>query len=175
MSELPFIFEIKVTHLVSGVIIFGLIYVLGGFWILTDASDRFGFGTGCLFIFLYVVLLPLFPLLLLGYFILTLISDSGSRGGSAETLPKPFFPSQILGGADRKDDAPRMISEDSAPPVSERVVELEDLISEGKLDLALSRALDLMETAKSFGDDEGVRKFKRYADRVRGLRWKRVR
>lgn len=144
---------------------YGFVAIIGLFWFYSDVEERFGLTAGCLSLMIYFICFPVFPLLLLGYWLLTVSQDRASRVQKIQE-PRAYFASDaVLRGPEPRPDEAAAPSPEIAE--AERVAELDELIARGELPAALERAEELLETAKSFHDAKVAAKFGKYVRLLR--------
>jgi len=170
-------FGLDVRVLVGLVLAYGLFAIVGLFWFYTDVEERFGLTAGCLSLLIYFICFPVFPLLLLAYWLMTVAQDRAAKVQVMQE-PKAYFASEVTRreaatdteGAPRP-DAPLAAEEAAAieapAAVEEPVPELDELIARGELEAALNRAEELLETARAFKDTAGAAKFGKYVRVIR--------
>jgi|GEM_PF-7075641 len=158
-------FGFDVRMLVCALMAYAIFAMVGLFWFYSDVEERYGLTAGCLSLMVYVICIPVFPLLLLGYWLYTVGQDRAAKVGSM-LEPKAYFASDAvrrgIGSELREAEHP-----EATIASDERVEELEELIVQGELDTALSRAEELLQTARAFKDPKGVAKFTKYARIIR--------
>ena len=134
-------------------------------WILNDVTDQFGFE-GCLvFGCLYVFLFPLFPLIAIGYLLLKarFYGSGRIKTDDAERVTQWNWrrAGQSKGTRPARPSTPPEIS------AAESNEEIDVLLAEGKAQEALERATELLETAESFGDSSGMKRYRKYMDYIK--------
>jgi len=149
----------------------GVVFVFAwfavAFWLFSDVYDQHG-PDGCVILgLIYVLLTPIFPLVLIVYLVLRAIS----HGGPAR-LPKreeePLVQQRWHTAGSGAWTGNPMISPGSGPiSASESDGELDLLLAEGRFRQALEQAEEKLELAQSFGDPAGLAKYRKYVDFIR--------
>lgn len=142
------------------VIVLIAVWLAATIWVLNDVADQFG-CTGCtVFALIYILLFPIFPLVIIVYLLLKAQwqgSPSKPRD-RPERLTQYNWRSQRLPSDERAEraGAPEGIT------AAESDEEIDLLLAKGKLSDALERASELYDLAKSFGDSSGMKRYRKY-------------
>jgi flagellar biosynthesis component FlhA len=133
-------------------------------WVLNDVSDQFGCNGCMVFALIYILLFPIFPLVIIGYLLL-----KAQWQGSP---PKPRDRSEQVtqfNWRTQQQSSDERTERTSTPAVisaAESNDEIDLLLAEGKMSKALDRANELYEMAKSFGDASGMKRYRKYIDYI---------
>ena len=141
-----------------------IVWLVALVWVLNDVSDQFGCNGCMVFALIYILLFPIFPLVIIGYLLLKAQwqgSPPKSRDRS-EQVTQFNWRSQRLPSAERAErtGAPTGIS------AAESDDEIDLLLAEGKLSDALERANERYDLAKSFGDASGMKRYRKYINYI---------
>lgn len=91
-----FLLQVKVTHVFIFFIAAALIFAIGATWIFMDISERFDPIIAIFAVVIYIALFPVFPIVLLGYYLFVVLADRGSRTARLEEAHKAYFASDAL-------------------------------------------------------------------------------
>jgi hypothetical protein len=142
------------------VIVLIVVWLVATIWVLNDVADQFG-CTGCtVFALIYVLLFPIFPLVIIGYLLLKAQwqgSPARPRDRS-ERVTRFNWRSQRL----PSDEGTERASAPAGISAAESDEEIDLLLAEGKLSDALERATERYNLAKSFGDASGMKRYRKY-------------
>jgi len=146
------------------VIVLIIVWLAALVWVLNDVSDQFGCHGCMVFALIYLLLAPIFPLVIIGYLLL----KAHWQGSPPKSKNRSEQVTQFNWRTQQQSSDERSERAGGAAGISaaESDDEIDLLLAEGKMSKALDRANELYEMAKSFGDASGMKRYRKYIDYI---------